>query len=379
VRFILLVVTIMCAPMFLCAESIENAHLRVEVDGETGRLFLSSVQEEKDSRADDKNALLFFDTTPSSYTVIYIDDVAYIFGSSEGTLVVDKGPGGKNISAVWDVGSLRVVQNTGFVRREKSGREDGVRITYTVLNRTEGARAIGMRILFDTYLGETSEHHFTVSPGGGIQYEKTLVGAKLPDYWISKSAGESAVACLRGVLKEKMVTAPDEITFANYAFLQQHLFPFPERKWNSFDMLPFSKNDSAVALQYTPVEVPAGGQRVISTLIGKCGAGEYGEYKTGGEKLPADEETPALSVEEGAPIAEEEKEQHPQPAPELDTDFIRAEMEEIGEMQTTVDSINTLIDRIDELLLDSGKNIDEEDLLLLKRKLEELKEPEGIK
>jgi hypothetical protein len=358
--------------MLLCAESIKNSHLCVEVDKETGRLFLSAVQDEEDSREDDKNALLFFDTTPSSYAVIYIDDVAYRFGNNEGTLVVEKTPDKKSISAVWDVGSIRVVQITGFVRREKSGIEDGVQITYTILNRTEGARTIGMRILFDTYLGETSENHFTVSPGGGIQYETTFRGERLPGYWISKGTSESEGACLKGVLKGKMVTAPDEIIFANYAFLQQHLFPFPVRKWNSFDMLPFSKNDSAVALQYTAVEVPAGGRRVISTLLGKCGEGEYGEYKTSGEKLPGDEETPALS-------GEEEKEAHLSTPPELDTDLIKTEMEEIGELQNTVDSINTLIDRIDELLLDSGENIDEEDLFLLKRKLEELKKPEGTK
>jgi hypothetical protein len=377
VRFILLAVIMVCAPVFLCAESIENEHLRVEVDTETGRLFLSRVQEGKDARQDDHNDLLFFDTSPSSYTVIYLDGLACIFGGSEGTLAVERAPGGKRISAVWDMGSLQVVQDTGFARRENSGREDGVKITYTVFNRTEGSHAIGMRILFDTYLGEAGENHFTVFPGGGIQYEKTLEGEKLPDYWISKGAEGSSGACLRGVLKGKMVTTPERITFANYVFLQQHLFPFPARKWNSFDMLPFSKNDSAVALYYTPVELPAGGQRVISTLLGKCGEGEYGEYKTDAEKPSSDEEPSSQSVEESVLIAEEKKEQLPLPAPEPDTNRIRAEMEEIAEMQTTVDSINSLIERIDELLLDGGEKSDEDDLLLLRRKLEDLKKPEA--
>ncbi len=377
-RSILLVITILCAPALLCAEIIENSHLRVVVDGETGRLFLSTVQEDS-VRDDEKDALLFFDTTPSSYTVIYVDEAAYVFGSSEGTLEVEKSPEGKNITAVWDVGKIRVVQNAGFVQREKSGREDGVRVTYTVLNGTEETLPIGARILFDTYLGEKSENHFTVSPGGGIRYETTFEEGLLPDYWISKSSGETSDVCLRGVLKEEMVTVPDAITFANYAFLRQHLFPFPVRKWNSFDMLPFSKNDSAVVLQYSPVEVSAGGRREVSALLGQCGEGKYGQYIQREKKLPADGEITGLTVEEPARSHEGEKKQPSSPAAEIDMDLLREEIKEVGEMQATVDRINTLIDSIDELLLDSGERTDEEDLLLMRRKLEELKKSEETK
>jgi len=377
-RSILLVITILCAPTLLCAETIENSHLRVVVDGETGRVFLSTAQEES-VREDEKDALLFFDTTPSSYTVIYVDEAAYVFGSTEGTLEVKKSSEGKNITAVWEVGEIRVVQNAGFVRREKSGREDGVRVTYTVLNGTEKTLPIGVRILFDTYLGEKSENHFTVSPGGGIQYETTLEGELLPDYWISKSTGGATEACLRGVLKEEMATAPDAITFANYAFLRQHLFPFPVRKWNSFDTLPFSKNDSAVALQYSPVEVSAGGRREVSALLGKCGEGKYGRHVQREKTLPADGEITGRAVGEPARSPGGEKKQPSSPAAEIDVDLLREEIKEVGEMQATVDRINTLIDSIDELLLDSGERIDEEDLLLLRRKLEELKKSEETK
>ena len=55
---------ILIFPALLCAATLSNKYLLVDVDGETGRLFLSTVEGHENIEGDEKVSLLFFDRPP---------------------------------------------------------------------------------------------------------------------------------------------------------------------------------------------------------------------------------------------------------------------------------------------------------------------------
>jgi hypothetical protein len=59
--------------------TLQNKHLFVDVDDETGRIFLSTLEGHTDFRGDEKTNLLFYDRPPASYTLIYVDNDIFFF------------------------------------------------------------------------------------------------------------------------------------------------------------------------------------------------------------------------------------------------------------------------------------------------------------
>ena len=97
-----LIILIFLFPSFVSAATIENQYLLIDVDDDTGRIFLSSVGGDLNIEGDEKLNLLFYDRPPSSYTVIYVNDDAIIFGSTRGSFQKRPIAIGKSISAIWE-------------------------------------------------------------------------------------------------------------------------------------------------------------------------------------------------------------------------------------------------------------------------------------
>jgi hypothetical protein len=380
---------LVCWPACSAAAAvIGNDHLFVEVDRATARVFVSSPQAGQLS-------LLFYDRPPSSYTLIYADDVVYEFGGDRGRFVKRPVAVGDSIETVWAAGALRVTQIVRFLRRRDTGVYDGVLVSYILLNESEGPVAAGVRVLFDTVLGERGLSHFGLPDGRTVAHRAIFSGREIPSYWLSRSE-ENPGLCLRGVLKGDVVDEPERVVFANYRALRERSSLYDPRGYipsqyvhgpdgregePGFDHPPYSRNDSAVAV-YSPLrEIDAGASLRFSTLLGLCGAGEYDDdveiVEMTGKRLPGLREEPPDVI---PPEPDTPKPRTAAPdtgAKKLsaeDVERIRQRLQKIRISRGSLREINEVLGEINRFLAPRGKSVSRSDLLRIIDSLERVGE-----
>jgi len=339
---------------------LRSSSILVDIDDTTGRLFLSTVNGKDDVEGDENSNLLFYDEPPTSYTIVYVDDELFVFGSTEGVFSLLPVNRNSSIEAVWENDLVRVRQIVTFVQRKGTGKEEGALIQYRVENKSKKKRSIGFRILYDTYLGEKGQYHFELSGRRRISFETTLENKSLPTFWRSQSEKNPAL-CLSGLLKGGIVTVPYKINFANFKTLQDHLefgwvVPDTKRK-RRFDNLPFSKDDSAVALYFKPVPVDPGGVREVNSMLGLCGIEDF--------TLETSETVVKIVKNEGEKKPPEFQQKHEDLSllSQADLDRIVKELKRIKLLHGSLDDINGVIKRINEILASEGKKVEEDELV----------------
>ena len=121
----------------------------------------------------------------------------------------------------------------------------------------------GLRYLLDTWLGEKSGRHFTSPVTGTLQGESFLTG-EFPERWMLSTGDNAAVS----VLLDNPSTRPDRILFANWKRINDAPWLFDVNTTRGFTLLPYSINDSALALYYEPIPVRRGATRSITVVFG---------------------------------------------------------------------------------------------------------------
>jgi len=169
---------------------------------------------------------------------------------------------------VWTSKTLNVTESFSFVTSVNSSIADGIKIDITIENISEETLSIGLKYLFDTWLGEKSrgKPHFYTSDEAEISSETVLQGI-LPDYWSSSERFNSEVGLLM-MLDNTVVTQPDKVIFANWKRLDESGWTLNTKADRNFNLLPYSINDSAVSHYYEPIRVPEGGKRKITLVLG---------------------------------------------------------------------------------------------------------------
>ncbi|HVP19427.1 MAG TPA: hypothetical protein VMU36_10550 [Spirochaetia bacterium] len=170
---------------------------------------------------------------------------------------------------VWKSDSLVVTEAFSFISSVGSTVADGIRIDLTMKNTSHQDLTAGVRYLFDTWLGETSPAHFTTDTGLEIKRETMFSGGNLPRWWVSPKAGDSEQVGLQCMVTEDGVTQPDRIVFANWKRLSDSAWSYTTSSTRDFSLLPYSKNDSAVALYYDPRPLAQGSQYTVTLVLGK--------------------------------------------------------------------------------------------------------------
>jgi hypothetical protein len=181
----------------------------------------------------------------------------------------------------WESKQLKVTESFSFVTSPGSSIADGIKIDLEIENISEDSLSVGMKYLFDTYLGESTRNdaHFYISDNSSIDTETSLKGL-LPDYWYSSGNKDSEVGLLV-MLDNDIVTSPDRITFANWKRLDESGWTLNIKDERNFNLLPYSINDSAVSHYYEPIRLPVGSKRIITLVLGnKSQAGFASTSKT---------------------------------------------------------------------------------------------------
>ncbi|HTP59080.1 MAG TPA: hypothetical protein VMM82_09195, partial [Spirochaetia bacterium] len=102
-----------------------------------------------------------------------------------------------------------------------------------------------------------------------IKREATLVGAGLPRFWVSPRPGDPDQMGLQCMVSADGVTKPDKVVFANWKRLSDAAWSYTTSDARDFSLLPYSKNDSAVAQYYGPKLLAQGAQLTVTIVLGR--------------------------------------------------------------------------------------------------------------
>jgi hypothetical protein len=270
----------------------------------------------------------------------------------------------------WQSKTLRVSQDFYFLSPPGAAAVTGVQITVTLTNVGSSPLSVGLRDCLDTYLGESQQAHFDTQPGGAVTAETTFGSDRMIRYWLSAGKKPAGVG-LQRIVSGPGITAPDRIVFANWKRLNEVSWAYDTSIGRSFNLLPYSINDSAVCQYYEPVSIPPGGSRRIVSVLGNYSPSGYvAAAPTPAAEAPADSvpappgQTPGLqppSAQAGAGAV-------PGSPPTSGSSGLETQ----PAIRDAVRSLDALLQQIDRVLA-SGRPLTDEDVQLIQQALSAIK------
>lgn len=158
---------------------------------------------------------------------------------------------------------LTVEQNFDFLSSPGNTLSDAVRITYVMTNQTTRALRVVLKVVLDTYLGEKADH-FVLKDGTPVRSELTLSGQGLGGL-TSSSPTDSSLGLFLSL--DSSATTPSQIILANWKRINTGGWEIQSIKGRDFNLLPYSFNDSALAVYYPGLTLePAEPKPVVMNL-----------------------------------------------------------------------------------------------------------------
>lgn len=327
--------------MQLVALELRDGRMRLVVDERSGRF---SVYYQTDAGSQSWLALLYDQENKTSYPTLVFDQRTFKLGdSSDFRTVVSRQ--GSSIVIEYRSSFCTVVQSMSFVSSSPGMAANGLLIRFNISNTGERDAAIGLRFLFDTWLGEQASRHFLTDTGTLLTNE-TLIRPDSPIKWLVSPRDSQAGAAFFFDINGQR---PDSIIVANWKRLNDVPWAFDSLASRNFTLLPYSINDSAVAYYYNPQTIRRGASREISIILG---AAFTGTFQSG--PLASTQETGTAVINQLVSDADKLK-------LDLDMDILAA---------------RELLDRINSLL-DSKTSLDTSQLEIIENALKKLEERQG--
>ena len=232
----------------LSALTISNNLLELTVHEDSGRFTLYAVSEDGS-----KKALLVEEDPRTTILTVLSGSKIYRMGDSFEFRQAVLGEG-NSASITWSSSSLSVTERFSLDKAS-------LVITIGIENISEQDLKIGVRYLLDTFLGEKGTH-FTAD---GLPVKVETDYAWATPYEIISSDGKNTQLVIS--LTGTGITEPDRIVVANWKRLNDATWDFEANQTRDFSLLPYSINDSAVALYYEPQIVPSKTARSLAFLL----------------------------------------------------------------------------------------------------------------
>ncbi len=244
-RYFLSILLIFLIPVIASALTVANENLELKIYETNGRFSLYSLGE------DGKKTALFLDRDPrTTLLTLLVGNKTYSMGDSfEYRQTIEELDSGVEI--VW--------KSRAYTVRERlllSATELTVRIS--VENNSETTVNMGIRVLLDTSLGEDGNHFY--ADGIMIEKETDFVWAAPEEIESIEEGNASLVITLNG----RGITDPDRVVLANWKRLTDDSWTFEANQNRDFSLLPYSVDDSAVAIYYDPTAVEPSSSRAVS-------------------------------------------------------------------------------------------------------------------
>ncbi len=249
---------------------ISNEYIAVAVnrspDG-TGRFGVKVTGGDPFRSGDEEQPLIYgFENPWTSYTTVRIDGKDYIFGGrtrkrSGGTgtfgqviagpeLDVEKGV----IRTVFRFDTVEVMQEIAVVESTTTMLPDTAKIQYTIINRDEKPREVGLRVVIDTMLGENDGNPFRIGETA-IVTDTVFSREELPEFWQAFDTLSNPRVIAQGTLKGREATPPDYLYFTNWGTVADHHWDVPLVKGRDFTRAGEFELDSTAVYRWEPVTV----------------------------------------------------------------------------------------------------------------------------
>ncbi len=264
-RHLILLISIcfILLPTALSSLTLDQGRVRLVLHEDSGRFSLYYLEDIED---EEYVSLLFQRDPRTSSTGILLNNRVITLGSSN-AFSQKTGKTSQGAEFIWSSSQLEIRQSFSFVKSNPSGLADGIRIDTTVINKSENIQSVGVHHLFDTYLGEKRDAHFTTSDNEQLENE-TGYSLQPPSYWVSPPAEEEGFRGFISMLKGSGITMPDKVVFANWKRLSENLWNMQVQNKRNFNLLPYSINDSAVCQFYDPIKMASGASRTVTAVVG---------------------------------------------------------------------------------------------------------------
>ena len=213
---------------------------------------------------------LFFEKDPrTSVLTIVVDNRIHRLGeTSSFDEIIEETYNGAQF--VWTSNNLIITENFTFISSNNSTLADRVKIKITIKNTSNYTIEAGLRYLIDTFLGEDISLHFKTNTSDNIRFENTILKNNMVDFIISPETEDTDTNGLQLITSCSGATTPDSIIIANWSRLNDTSWYYETSSSRNFNLMPYSINDSAVALYYDPLPISPSDSREIIILIGNA-------------------------------------------------------------------------------------------------------------
>ncbi len=181
---------------------------------------------------------------------------------------------GSGATYVFESPTLRIEQSFRFARGTTASVSNAVEMRVTVTNLGEAPQVSGVRLVYDTYLGEPSNFHFASSSGIQINRE-SLVDPGPVNRFVRSVARADSGNGFQVMISGEGVTTPEAVVLANWQRLAESSWEFQVNPTRNFNRLPYSINDSALLLTYPTVQLEQNQSATFVSYIGDLADSGY--------------------------------------------------------------------------------------------------------
>jgi hypothetical protein len=370
-----------CA-LVLCAGlagalDLTEGRLRLTLHEGIGRFSLSYLSNSRESAY--TPLLVAQDPRTSVLSIVVGNRVTRLGEGSEYSLTTERTTDGARF--LWKSSLLTVTESFSFLASEGATAANGIRIDVEVKNTSRQDLTVGLRYLFDTYLGEASFLHFRTDAIPDVTRELTLSGDSMPRYWVSPLADDPEELGMQVMTSGEGITVPDKVVFANWKRLNDASWSYTTSTARNFNLLPYSVNDSAVSQYYEPKRLAKGASATVTLCLGKYAPAGFALKKPVAPTVAAAPVVEQPAVVEQPPVVEQPAVVEPpaQPAVEPAAEPIVAvepAVEASAQVQqmvrTDMAAVNALISEIDGNIA-AGPEVSADVIARLKAAIAELK------
>lgn len=249
---------------------LSNEYIAVAVntsnDG-TGRFGVKVTGGDPYRSGDEDQPLIYgFENPWTSFTTVRIDGRDYVFGGRTGKRSGGSGEFGRvitgpvldeekgSIRTVCRFDTVEIIQEIAVVESTTTMLPDTAKIQYTIINRDEKPREVGLRVVIDTMLGENDGNPFRIGETA-IETDTVFPQEELPEFWQAFDTLSNPRVIAQGTLKGREATPPDYLYFSNWGTVADHHWDVPLVKARDFTRAGEFELDSAAVYKWEPVTV----------------------------------------------------------------------------------------------------------------------------
>lgn len=264
--------------------SISNDYISYTLNAKTGGFSVETLEGHPQKRYDNYIPLLYQSdgaSTCTSYVTVRINGRDYVFGQDYNWLGVNTAPlsvprienGGQTMITEWSVDGYTIIQKVGITRDENSDRTGNVGFSFEVINHNEAPGQVGIRVLMDAALGNSTDAPYLLADDDAMPYltESEFAGDGVPAQIRGVNSLVGATSMCYALLKGwDEGAAPNRVVLGHWANLANSRYdytPNPSCDFSNYSN-QYRTPDSAMAFYWTEAPLAPEESRKAQFLYG---------------------------------------------------------------------------------------------------------------